>query len=308
MSVINWIKGATAEREELVGKDNGSLPDVLNRPLRAVLTDSGVDPDDNFPGFLPLSGGSVSGQINANGGIVGQFGFGIITANHTLSVEDQVRIVDASAGNIVITAPAASLGKYGWTLCRVDSTTNTVTVVPWAGDTLVGVATIAAGEAAGVMLSGTTTVYVMHGAAGGSLPASSIVPGHFGLGGWTFDGTAAFSDIVSFASGAFFNGSVVYQVTQVAAAGATRTLSYSASVLVDMTLTANCTITLANANQGAVMEVLIRQDATGSRTITWPAAVKLPTGFALTTAANSATKVRLWYDGSNHWLELQGKY
>ena len=384
MSAINWIPGDPASRVELVGKGHPTKTDTLNRALREVISLSGLDPDADFGGFLPIGDAftktqadalyaavgaaytkaeaaalfaaigashtkaeanalfaaigasylkaaadakfaalagaaftgalsttgafTATGQINANGGVVGQLGFKVVTANYTLTAADQVVLVNATANNVTITAPAATLGKYGWTIGRLDSSGFSVNVAASGTDTLIGAETLARAETASVVLNGTDTAYVLHGVTAATISANSVTAGEF-PDTVSFAGEVAFKNITSFAQGAFFNGTVVYQVTQVAASGATRALSYSASVLVDMTLTAaDCALTLTNANQGAVMEILIRQDATGSRTITWPASVKLPTGFTLTTAANSATKVRLWYDGSNHWLEELGEY
>lgn len=60
-------------------------------------------------------------------------------------------------------------------------------------------------------------------------------------------------------------------------------------------LDANCTVTFSGSVSGtpakAIVEVV--QDATGSRTITWPAAVKWPNGLAptLSTAANARDRL-----------------
>jgi len=45
------------------------------------------------------------------------------------------------------------------------------------------------------------------------------------------------------------------------------------------------------------------QDATGSRTVTWPAAVLWPGGTAptLSTGANAVDLVALYYDGTNYY-------
>lgn len=68
------------------------------------------------------------------------------------------------------------------------------------------------------------------------------------------------------------------------------------------TLTGNCTYTFtAPTNPGRYSLTLI-QDATGSRTVTWPAAVRWPGGTAptLTTTANAVDKVTFEYDGTNY--------
>jgi hypothetical protein len=60
-------------------------------------------------------------------------------------------------------------------------------------------------------------------------------------------------------------------------AGAAQTLDLSTANTFDVTLTAACTITLSNPPASGVegrWTIVLRQDATGSRTVTWPAAVK----------------------------------
>lgn len=63
-----------------------------------------------------------------------------------------------------------------------------------------------------------------------------------------------------------------------------------------LVLDANCTITFSGATAGvaAAVEVEVIQDATGSRTITWPASVKWPNGQAqpITATANGRDRLR----------------
>src|SRR5881397_4042423 len=47
MAVIDWILWT----EPATGRNHPILPDVDNRPLRQVLTDSGYDPDASFTGL-----------------------------------------------------------------------------------------------------------------------------------------------------------------------------------------------------------------------------------------------------------------
>jgi hypothetical protein len=75
----------------------------------------------------------------------------------------------------------------------------------------------------------------------------------------------------------------------VATSGASLTLpSVTQCTVNDITLTANCTITMPAANSGASFNVILRQDATGSRTVTW-GSVKWPGGVVptLSTAAGA---------------------
>lgn len=94
-------------------------------------------------------------------------------------------------------------------------------------------------------------------------------------------------------------------VNTVAATGAAETLPATANVH-DLTLTANCTITLPTLTSGkaCAITVILRQDGTGSRLVTWPGSVSWVTGSAptLKTAAAAVDVVTLFtLDGGTSW-------
>jgi hypothetical protein len=65
----------------------------------------------------------------------------VITSNTTLNASHCVVMVDASAGNVTITLPLAASVKVGnaekfYRICRVDSSSNTVTVQRTVGNTI----------------------------------------------------------------------------------------------------------------------------------------------------------------------------
>jgi hypothetical protein len=68
-----------------------------------------------------------------------------------------------------------------------------------------------------------------------------------------------------------------------------------------LTLTGNCTFTFPTATAGKGFILLLKQDATGSRTATWPAAVKWPSGTAptITATALKLDKYVFTADGTN---------
>lgn len=92
----------------------------------------------------------------------------------------------------------------------------------------------------------------------------------------------------------------------VAATGAAETVDCSVARTYDLTLTANCTLTLTGAvnAEAHFLTLLLRQDGTGSRTVTWPASVEWPddTAPTLATAANAVDTVTLLtVDGGTTW-------
>jgi len=80
--------------------------------------------------------------------------------------------------------------------------------------------------------------------------------------------------------------------------GTTKTIDWSEGQKQKITMTGNCTFTFSNPDVGNY-QIKIIQDATGSRSVTWPsikwAGSTAPT---LTTAAGSEDIVSLYYDGS----------
>ena len=70
-----------------------------------------------------------------------------------------------------------------------------------------------------------------------------------------------------------------------------------------VTMTGNATLTFTAPTSACNVVLKIVQDATGSRTITWPAAVKWPSGTAptLTTTASAVDVVSFFFDGTNYY-------
>jgi hypothetical protein len=96
---------------------------------------------------------------------------------------------------------------------------------------------------------------------------------------------------------------VIENETIVASSGLSQGLAaVTQATLYDITLTANCAITLPSATSGSSVTVVLRQDATGSRTVTWNTA-KWPGGVVptLSTAAG-AIDVFTFLCSNGQWL------
>ena len=93
-------------------------------------------------------------------------------------------------------------------------------------------------------------------------------------------------------------------ITQYAAgnSGAALTIDWANGDTQTVTLTGNCTFTFSNPTAGHYYTLRLAQDATGSRTVTWPAAVKWPGGTVptLTTTASRVDVITFYYDGTNY--------
>ena len=74
-------------------------------------------------------------------------------------------------------------------------------------------------------------------------------------------------------------------------------------------MTGNCTLTLSNPVVGQVYVLKLVQDATGSRTMAWPAAVTWPAGTAPTlSGASKVDVITLYWDGTNYFGTFSVNY
>jgi len=80
--------------------------------------------------------------------------------------------------------------------------------------------------------------------------------------------------------------------------GTSKTIDWTNGNHQRLTLTGNCTLTFSNGLTGGAYLLELVQDATGTRTVTWPAAVIWPGAVAptLTTTASRADVVTFYYD------------
>jgi hypothetical protein len=71
-----------------------------------------------------------------------------------------------------------------------------------------------------------------------------------------------------------------------------------------VTLHGNRIFTFTNGQKGGKYLLIVKQDATGSRTVTWPSAVNCPgvTPPILTTTANKKDYISFFYDGVTYDL------
>lgn len=85
--------------------------------------------------------------------------------------------------------------------------------------------------------------------------------------------------------------------------GTALTIDFTNGSSQKITMTGNCTLTITNPQAGGSYVLRLVQDATGSRTMTWPAAVKWSGGTAptLTITAAKIDIINLYYDGTNYY-------
>lgn len=195
----------------------------------------------------------------------------------TLAVSDALRfgavdILSDSSGTMTLS-----------NIDALDATTEAT--VEAAIDTLANLT-----SAAALATVGTITTGVWTGTAIASARLDSDTA-HLGVA-QTFTATKQFSTTANFTT-EVDNGN----------SGAADTLDWTAGNKQKSTLTDNVTYTFSPAPDGPCSLILrLIQDATGTRTATWPATVKWPGGTAptLTTTANAVDVVALYFDGTNY--------
>ena len=87
------------------------------------------------------------------------------------------------------------------------------------------------------------------------------------------------------------------------------TIDLANGTLQVLTLTGSCTFTFPTATAGKSFTLFLKQDATGSRTVTWPASVKWPSGTAptITSTASKGDKFVFTADGTYWWGSTAGQ-
>lgn len=108
-------------------------------------------------------------------------------------------------------------------------------------------------------------------------------------------------------AGTFTNGYTEEVVT--ANTGTSYTINLANGSVQVLTLTGNCTFTFPTATAGRSFFLLLKQDGTGGRTVTWPSAVKWPGGTAptITSTASRLDKYVFTADGTNWYGSVAGQ-
>jgi len=108
-------------------------------------------------------------------------------------------------------------------------------------------------------------------------------------------------------AGTFTNGYTEEVAT--ANTGTSYTIDLANGSVQILTLTGNCTFTFPTATAGKSFILLLLQDGTGSRTVTWPSSVKWPSSTAptITATASKGDKYVFTADGTYWWGSNAGQ-
>lgn len=97
-------------------------------------------------------------------------------------------------------------------------------------------------------------------------------------------------------------GTVVFDEIDDGNSGTTDTIDWTAGPKHKSTLTDNVTFTFTDPDGATNVILILVQDGTGSRLVTWPSTVKWGGGSAptLTTTANAVDIISFYFDGTNY--------
>lgn len=104
-------------------------------------------------------------------------------------------------------------------------------------------------------------------------------------------------------SGGVMTGNITWAETDNGNSSTADTIDWSVSHKQKSTLTGNCTFTFTAPSGPCSVLLRLIQDGSGSRLVTWPAAVKWPAGTApvLSTGAAAVDIVAFYYNGTNYY-------
>lgn len=101
---------------------------------------------------------------------------------------------------------------------------------------------------------------------------------------------------------ATLNTSVIYYNQKTLSASGTQSINWKSAAKQKITLTGNTTLSFVQPYGPGHYMLILKQDSTGSRVITWPSSVKWPSGIApeLSSGANAIDVVSFYYDGESY--------
>jgi hypothetical protein len=253
-----------------------------------------------------IGGSTTQVQFNSSGALAG-------SANLTFNGTTLTSAGFAGPGTgLTGTASGLSIGGNAATATSATSATSATTATNLAGgaasqipyQTGAGATTFLANGTAGqVLTSNGASAPTWSSPAGMTYPGAGIANSTGSAWGTSYTTSGSGTVVALNNTPTLTNPTVTnYTETTVTANTSTAyTIDNTNGTLQILTLTGNCTFTFPTATAGKSFTLFLKQDATGSRTVTWPASVKWPSGTAptITATASKADKYVFTADGSS---------
>lgn len=267
-----------------------------------VIVSDVVGPTSSTDTAIPTFNGTSGKLLQNNSGAT--ISAGVVSASgFTTNAEGPLRLSDAAGGQYIgLKAPATVASSVTFTMPNADGTSGQVLSTDGAGT--LSWSSGASGDVTGpgsavsgnlVSFNGTTGKLIAD--SGKAYPTGTIVG--------TSDSQTLTNKTIE--NGTFTNGYTEESVT--ANTSTAYTIDLANGTLQILTLTGNCTFTFPTATAGKSFMILLKQDATGGRTATWPASVKWPSNTAptITSTASKGDKLVFTADGTYWWGTLGGQ-
>lgn len=241
---------------------------------------------------------AYDGDLDAIAALAGTSGLLKKTAANTWTLDTAAY---STTTGTVTTASVVSANGFAGTVANA-STTPAITLTTSISGILKGNGTAISAASAGTdYLAPPSGTAILKANSGGALANASAGTDYVAPGtattftaAQTFDGGLILTDEVR-------------ETPTTANTGTSYTVTITNGTLFNLTLTGNCTFTFPTATAGRQFTLLLKQDGTGSRTITWPSSVRWAGGTAPTITATAAkTDVISFVADGTYWLGFVG--
>jgi hypothetical protein len=256
---------------------------------------------------------TVSGVVaGANGG-TGQSSFTVGDFLYASTTTELSKLANVATGNVLLSGGVGTASAWG----KVGLTTHVSGTLPvgnggvgtsaaptdgqlWIGHTANGTPSLAT-------LTGTTNQVTVTNSAGGITLATPQSIGTSSTPQFQRLGVGTGADAVA---GLALVGGLKDTYTDVGNSGAAATFDLSTGRWQKLTLTGNATLTANNPVAGVTYTLFLKQDAAGSRTVTWFSGIRWAGGAAptLTVTGLKYDLITCRYDGTEYFCSVQANY
>jgi len=250
----------------------------------------GVDDSGND---YPFATGSVGPDVSTQTFVVVSTTSAIPNARAIRGTANQIVITDAgAAGYLTLSAPQDLQTTASPTFAQVNATTTSASLT---SATTGSFGTVQATTSSASLHTGTTGSFGVVQATTATIATAATVGTRASVGTTSLDSSASLHIVGQYYSRMYDDGTF---------SASTCSVDWSSGNEHKAILSTASTISFANPVTGGRYVLLLKQDSTGSRTMTWPAAVLWPNGGGAPTLSTTGSKTDLFtffYDGTNYF-------